>query len=212
MLSNLLTLADYEFFNGVPDHVALNKSWKKLGQYAHELCKDVKLRYNECKKKLAKLQAEHKDKSAAHDLLLKDYEAALTIEKALHDRVDELEDEKKEWDNTQEKQATRIKQLETKLEESVTEAHQLRKERKDFAAKCGLGQMPTTTAAAAGKAAVDAAVGVVVVLVMACRWSRWLVPWQRRRESADVSVVVTSGCSDDGGLRRWGSFGGVVVG
>ncbi|GKC58933.1 hypothetical protein Tco_1086531 [Tanacetum coccineum] len=95
------------------------RSWKQLGQYvqtqsnmllrfealsegyvdlhhAHESCKDVKLRYNGCKNELSKLQAEHQDKVAARDLLLKDYKVALNVEKGLQDRVEELEEEKKE--------------------------------------------------------------------------------------------------------------------
>nr|GEW50876.1 hypothetical protein [Tanacetum cinerariifolium] len=45
--------------------------------HAHESCKDVKLRYNGCKKELTKLQAEYQDKVAARDLLLKDYEGEM---------------------------------------------------------------------------------------------------------------------------------------
>nr|GFA54642.1 hypothetical protein [Tanacetum cinerariifolium] len=61
--------------------------------------------YDGCKKELTKLQVEHQDKVVAYDLLLKDYEAALNVKKGLHDRVDELEEEKKEWESAQEKQA-----------------------------------------------------------------------------------------------------------
>nr|GEY54078.1 hypothetical protein [Tanacetum cinerariifolium] len=65
----------------------------------------VKICYDGCKKELTKLQVEHQDKVVAYDLLLKHYEAALNVEKGLHDRVDKLEEEKKEWESAQEKQA-----------------------------------------------------------------------------------------------------------
>ncbi|GJU04639.1 V-type proton ATPase subunit B2 [Tanacetum coccineum] len=94
MLANLFTPADEEFFNeGVRDESVIRRSWKILCQstqqqanvllrfealkehhadlvYAHKSCADVKVRFKECRKELAK--------------------------KSLQDRLEELEEEKKE--------------------------------------------------------------------------------------------------------------------
>nr|GEV63336.1 hypothetical protein [Tanacetum cinerariifolium] len=63
--------------------------------YGHESCKDVKARYKECKKELAKAQVAYDEKTSAYDQLSKNYDGALTREKCLQDRLEELEDEKK---------------------------------------------------------------------------------------------------------------------
>nr|GEW10215.1 hypothetical protein [Tanacetum cinerariifolium] len=68
--------------------------------YAHESCKDAKARYKECKKELAK--------------------------KSLQERVEELEEEKKEADQLSVEQANHIKHLEKALKQSEEDAHQLR--------------------------------------------------------------------------------------
>lgn len=81
MIKNLFTLVDYEYCNdGVPDHGALKQSWRQLEMcmqtqsnmlvryeelsdrfinlaHAYKSCKDVQLRYRECRDELAKLQA-----------------------------------------------------------------------------------------------------------------------------------------------------------
>ncbi|GJT35490.1 PXMP2/4 family protein 4-like protein [Tanacetum coccineum] len=64
--------------------------------YAHESCKDVKARYKECKKELVKVQSAYDEKASAYDQLSKNYEGALTREKSLQDRLEELEEETKE--------------------------------------------------------------------------------------------------------------------
>ncbi|GJR87594.1 V-type proton ATPase subunit B2 [Tanacetum coccineum] len=120
MLANLFTPADEEFFNeGVRDESAIRRSWKMLCQstqqqanvllrfealkeqhvdlvYAHESCADVKVRFKECRKELAKVQSAYDEKTTAYDKLSKNYEGALIREKSLQDRLEELEEEKKE--------------------------------------------------------------------------------------------------------------------
>nr|GEX31510.1 hypothetical protein [Tanacetum cinerariifolium] len=51
--------------------------------YAYESCKDVKVRYKECKKELAKVQSAYDEKASAYDHLSKSYKGALTREKSL---------------------------------------------------------------------------------------------------------------------------------
>ncbi|GJR52185.1 hypothetical protein Tco_1402706 [Tanacetum coccineum] len=65
--------------------------------YAHESCMDVKARFKECRKELA-------------------------AEKSLQDRLEELEEEKKEADNLNSSQADRIKQLEEALKQAEPDA------------------------------------------------------------------------------------------
>ncbi|GJU12735.1 hypothetical protein Tco_1135131 [Tanacetum coccineum] len=72
--------------------------------YAHESCKDVKACYKECKKELAKTQLAYNEK----------------------DRLEELEEEKKEMEQLNSKQVDRIKQLEEVLKQSEADSHQLR--------------------------------------------------------------------------------------
>ncbi|GJS71044.1 hypothetical protein Tco_0703885 [Tanacetum coccineum] len=153
MLKNLFTPADYEFMNeGVSDHQALQRSRHQLGQcvqtqanmllrfeallddfvdlhHVHESFKDIHLRYDESKKDLAKLRTDHEEKVGAHDLLLKDYNYDVNVEEGLHERIEELEREKKEWLKVGKEQVNRIKKLEAYLAYSEKEAHQLQKER-----------------------------------------------------------------------------------
>nr|GEV78219.1 RNA-directed DNA polymerase, eukaryota [Tanacetum cinerariifolium] len=143
MMSNLFTPADYEFFNdGVPDGSAIKQSWKLLCQsleqqantllrfealteehidlvHAHESCKDVKARYKECKKELEKIQSTYDE----------------------NDRLEELEEEKKETKQLSIKQTERIKQLEEALKQSEDDAHQLRLDRERYVVECGNREM-----------------------------------------------------------------------
>ncbi|GJU97609.1 zinc finger, CCHC-type containing protein [Tanacetum coccineum] len=82
--------------------------------YAYESCKDVKSRYKEW---------------------------ALTREKSLQDRLDELEEEKKETEQLNTEQADRIKQLKEALRQSEADAHQLRLDRVKYVVEAGKGEM-----------------------------------------------------------------------
>ncbi|GJV93924.1 hypothetical protein Tco_1541737 [Tanacetum coccineum] len=92
-------------------------------------------------KKMAKIRAEYDNNVSAYDQLLKDYNGIVNTKKEVSKRVEELEVEKKELEEINGKQTDRIKQIKDELEKSVTKAHQLRKEREDFAVKCGHGEM-----------------------------------------------------------------------
>ncbi|GKD36986.1 hypothetical protein Tco_1257193 [Tanacetum coccineum] len=153
MMANLFTPADEEFFNkGVRDESAIRQSWKLLCQsaqqqanvllrfealkeqhaglvYAHESCTDVKARFKECRKELAAVKSAYDEKVSAYDQLSKNYDGALTREKSLQDRLEELEEEKKEADNLNSSQADRIKQLEEALKQAEADAKQLRSEK-----------------------------------------------------------------------------------
>ncbi|GJZ78084.1 hypothetical protein Tco_0642756 [Tanacetum coccineum] len=153
MMSNLFTPADLEFFNeGVQNESAIKRSWKLLCQsaqqqantllrfealteehvnlvYAHESCKDVKSRYKEFKKELASVQTAYDEKTSAYDQLSKNYDGALTREKSLQERVEELEKEKKNGEQLSTKQAERIENIKEALRQSEADAHQLRLDR-----------------------------------------------------------------------------------
>ncbi|GJT92368.1 gypsy type transposase [Tanacetum coccineum] len=157
MMLNLDTRADNEFFNeGVRNESAIKRSWKLLCQsaqqqantllrfealteehtnlvYTHESCKDVKARYKECRKELAKAQSAYDEKTSAYDQLSKNYVGALTREKSLQDRLEELEEEKKETEQLNSAQADRINQLEEALRQSEADAHQLRLDKERYA-------------------------------------------------------------------------------
>ncbi|GJW24729.1 hypothetical protein Tco_0038540 [Tanacetum coccineum] len=165
MMANLFTHADETFFNeGVRDESFIRRSWKLLFQsaqqqantllrfealkeqhadlaYAHESCKDVKVRYKECKKELAAVQSAYDEKVSTIDQLSKNYNGALTREKGLQDRLEELEEEKKEADQLNSSQADRIKQLEETLKQSEADVHQLRIKKKRYAVEAGRGEM-----------------------------------------------------------------------
>nr|GEX45742.1 hypothetical protein [Tanacetum cinerariifolium] len=81
--------------------------------YAHESCKDVKARYKECRKELEKAY--------------------------LQDRLEELEEEKKETKQLNSAQADRIKQLEEALKQSEADAHQLRLHKERLSLAIGKG-------------------------------------------------------------------------
>ncbi|GKA60690.1 V-type proton ATPase subunit B2, partial [Tanacetum coccineum] len=165
MLANLFTPADEEFFNeGVRDESAIRRSWKMLCQstqqqanvllrfeslkeqhadlvYAHESCADVKVRFKECRKELTKVQSAYDEKTAAYDKLSKNYEGALVREKSLQDRLEELEEEKKEVDNLNSSQADHIKRLEEALKQAEADAEQLRSEKVHYAVEAGKGEI-----------------------------------------------------------------------
>ncbi|GJS73243.1 V-type proton ATPase subunit B2 [Tanacetum coccineum] len=165
MMANLFTPADEEFFNeGVRDESAIRCSWNLLCQsaqqqantllhfealkeqhadlpYAHESCKDVKVGYKECKKELAAVQSAYDEKVSTFDQLSKNYDGALTREKVLHDRLEELEEEIKQADQLSSSQADRLKQLEEALKQSEVDAHQLRVEKERYAVEACRGDM-----------------------------------------------------------------------
>ncbi|GJU62933.1 hypothetical protein Tco_1244768 [Tanacetum coccineum] len=82
--------------------------------YAHESCKDVKVRYKECKKELVAIQS----------------------------ALEELEEEIKQADQLSSSQADRLKQLEEALKQSEADAHQLRVEKERYAVEACRGDMP----------------------------------------------------------------------
>nr|GEW04437.1 transposase (putative), gypsy type [Tanacetum cinerariifolium] len=165
MMSNLFTPANNEFFNeGVRNDSAVKRSWKMLYQstqqqanvllcfkalmeehadlvYAHESCKDVKVRYKECKKELTEAQSSYDEKASAYDQLSKNYEGDLTRVKTLLDRLEELEDEKKEAKQLSSKQTDRINQLEEALKQSKADAYQLRLEKERHVVEVGNREM-----------------------------------------------------------------------
>ncbi|GKC05681.1 hypothetical protein Tco_0997291, partial [Tanacetum coccineum] len=83
--------------------------------YAHESCADVKVHFKECRKELAK--------------------------KSLQDRLEELEEEKKEVDNLNSSQADHIKRLEEALKQAEADAEQLRSEKVRYAVEAGQGEI-----------------------------------------------------------------------
>ncbi|GJW96990.1 hypothetical protein Tco_0178798 [Tanacetum coccineum] len=83
--------------------------------YAYESCKDVKAHYKDCKKELVKAQAAYDEKVSEYDQLSKNYEGALTRKKSLQERLEELEEERKETDQLNTWKANCIKQLEETL-------------------------------------------------------------------------------------------------
>nr|GEV46676.1 hypothetical protein [Tanacetum cinerariifolium]GFB71035.1 hypothetical protein [Tanacetum cinerariifolium] len=149
---------------GVRDESAIRRSWKLLCQsaqqqantllrfeamkeqhadlvYVHESCKYVKVRYKECKNELAAVQLAYDEKVSTLDQLSKNYDGALTREKGLQDRLEELEEEKKEADQLNSSHADRIKQLEEALKQSEANAQQLRVKKERYAVEAGRGEM-----------------------------------------------------------------------
>nr|GEY06463.1 hypothetical protein [Tanacetum cinerariifolium] len=109
--------------------------------YVHESCKDVKVHYKECKKELTVVQLANDEKVSTLDQLSKNYDEALTQEKGLQDRLEELEEEKKEADQLNSSHANWIKQLEEALKQSEADAQQLRVEKKRFAVEAAKDEM-----------------------------------------------------------------------
>ncbi|GJU96460.1 hypothetical protein Tco_1321216 [Tanacetum coccineum] len=109
--------------------------------YAHESCADVKVRFKECRKELAKVQSAYDEKTTAYGKLSKNYEGALIREKSLQDRLEELEEEKKEVDNLNSSQADHIKRLEEALKQAEADAEQLRSEKVRYAVEAGKGEI-----------------------------------------------------------------------
>ncbi|GKA41606.1 hypothetical protein Tco_0734266 [Tanacetum coccineum] len=165
MMSNLFTHANLEFFNeGVCNESAIKRSWKLLCQsaqqhanvlirfealteehsdlvYAHDSYKDVKARYKECKKELTIVRSGYDEKASTYDQLSKNYDGVLTREKSLQERVEKLEEEKKDGEQLGTKQAERIEQLEEALRKSEADAHQLRLDRESNEYKRSLGEV-----------------------------------------------------------------------
>ncbi|GJZ98442.1 hypothetical protein Tco_0670895 [Tanacetum coccineum] len=74
-------------------------------------------------------------------LLLKDYDRVVNSEKGLHERVEELEEEKRGLEEVNMKQAGYIKELDEKLKKSEEDTHQLRVDRERFTVECGNWEM-----------------------------------------------------------------------
>ncbi|GJV64440.1 hypothetical protein Tco_1475268 [Tanacetum coccineum] len=125
MMSNLFTPADHDFFNEGQANTLLRFEALKEEHadlvYAHESCNDVKARYKDYQKELAKVQAAYDGKVSDYDQVSKNYEGALVREKSMQERLEELEEEKKE--------------------KSEAEADQLRREKEHYAVEAGRGEM-----------------------------------------------------------------------
>nr|GEV83553.1 hypothetical protein [Tanacetum cinerariifolium] len=92
IMANLFTPADEEFFlEGVQDESAIRRSWKLLCQSAQQQGNTL-LRFEE----LAVVQSAYNEKVSAFDQLSKNYDGALLQEKGFQDRLEELEEEKRE--------------------------------------------------------------------------------------------------------------------
>ncbi|GJW09439.1 hypothetical protein Tco_1575266 [Tanacetum coccineum] len=109
--------------------------------YAHESCADVKVRFKEFRKELSTVRSAYDEKVAAYEQLFKNYDGALTRKKSLQDRLEELEEEKKEADNLNSSQADRIRQLEEALKQAEADARQLRYETVHYAVEAGKGEI-----------------------------------------------------------------------
>ncbi|GKC99919.1 hypothetical protein Tco_1170194, partial [Tanacetum coccineum] len=81
----------------------LSEEYSNLA-YAHELCKEMKTRFRECHKEMARLQSAYDENVSSYDQLLKDYDGA----------------------------AARIKKLEEDLQKSEEGTQQLRMDQEKF--------------------------------------------------------------------------------
>nr|GEY43478.1 hypothetical protein [Tanacetum cinerariifolium] len=95
-------------------------------------------------KELAAIQSAYDEKASTYEQLFKSYDGALTREKSLQDRLEELKEEKKEAGQLNSSQADRIKQLEEALKQSETIAHQLRVEKERYTVKASRGDGEAT--------------------------------------------------------------------
>nr|GEW56175.1 hypothetical protein [Tanacetum cinerariifolium] len=90
--------------------------------------------------KLAKVQAAYDRKVSDHDQLSKNYEGTLVCEKSAQERLEELEEEKKEPDQLNAKHLDRIHQLKEALKQSEADVDQLRREKEHYAVEAGRGE------------------------------------------------------------------------
>nr|GEV66347.1 hypothetical protein [Tanacetum cinerariifolium] len=134
MMANLFTPADEEFLTRVSE---MSQPSDALGNYYV----NVKVHYKECKKELTMVQLANDEKVSTLDQLSKNYDGALTQEKGLQDRLEELEEEKKEADQLNSSHANWIKQLEEALKQSEAGAQQLRVEKKRYAIEAAKDEM-----------------------------------------------------------------------
>nr|GEU83496.1 hypothetical protein [Tanacetum cinerariifolium] len=81
------------------------------------------------------------EKVFAYDQLSKNYDGALTREKSLQDRLEELEEEKKEAEILNSSHTDRIRQLEEALKQAEADAEQLRAEKVHFSVEAGKGEI-----------------------------------------------------------------------
>ncbi|GKA77081.1 hypothetical protein Tco_0783542 [Tanacetum coccineum] len=122
MMSNLFTPADNEFFNEV-----VQNEHEDLLQGIQERVVTTPVSFDE--------------NVFTYNHLSQDYDGALTREKGLQVRVEELEREKVEVEEVCAKQVDRIKQLKDELKQSEIDTHQLRLDREIFVVECGNGEM-----------------------------------------------------------------------
>ncbi|GKC48698.1 hypothetical protein Tco_1071443 [Tanacetum coccineum] len=130
MMSNLFTLADLEFFNkGVRHESVVKRSWKMVCQ-SDQQQPNVLIHFES-------LIEEHVDLVYAHESC----NDVKVREKSLQERVEELEEEKREAEQLTYKQADRIKHLEGALKQSEVEAQQLRFDKEKYVVEAGQGEM-----------------------------------------------------------------------
>nr|GEW96977.1 reverse transcriptase domain-containing protein [Tanacetum cinerariifolium] len=109
MMANLFTPTDEGFFNeGVRDESDIRHSWKLLCQSAQQQANT-----------LLRFESAYDEKVSTFDQLSKNYDGALTREKGLQDRLEELEEEKRETDQLNSSQADQIKQVEEALKQKT---------------------------------------------------------------------------------------------
>nr|GEY12706.1 hypothetical protein [Tanacetum cinerariifolium] len=123
MMSNLFTHADHEFFNdGVRDEFAIRRSWKMLCQSAQQQANTILC--------FEALKEEHADLVYAHE----------SCKDSAHERLEELEEEKKDPDQLNAKHLDRIHQLKEALKQSEADVDQLRREKEHYAVEAGRGE------------------------------------------------------------------------
>nr|GEV44416.1 hypothetical protein [Tanacetum cinerariifolium] len=129
--------------NIVPDVEANKLLCRPFGQpslYSSMGAYELK-QYGQLAKELIVVQSAYNEKVSAFDQLFKNYDGTLTREKGLQDRLEELEEEKREADQPKSLQADWIKQLEEALKQSEANAQQLRIEKERYVVKASRGEM-----------------------------------------------------------------------
>nr|GEW42513.1 hypothetical protein [Tanacetum cinerariifolium] len=151
-LANIFTPVDNEWSWGVlcqstQQHANVLLRFKALSKkhvnlaYAHESCKEMKVRFRECHNNMSKLQLAYDENVSSYDQLMKDYDGHLNTEKGLSDRVEELEGEKKELEEINIQHADQIRQLKKELKKSEEGTYQPKLDREKFVVECGNGEM-----------------------------------------------------------------------
>nr|GEV60077.1 hypothetical protein [Tanacetum cinerariifolium] len=134
MTANLFTPTDEEFFNdGVRDESAIRRFWKLLCQSTQQQA-NVLLRFET-------LKEQHADLVYVHESCTDVKARYKECWRNLQDRLEELEEEKKETENLNSSQVDWIRQLEEALKQVEADAEQLRAEKVHFAVEAGKGEI-----------------------------------------------------------------------